>query len=534
MIMPDNHGLHSSVTAHPDIVITPQAHEVIANGIKALANETSLYQRGGALVRILRDTSPAGGEGGIRRPLAARIDLLPLATVLEKLTSVANWWEVSGDKLKPALPPMWCLKAVHARGDWPSVPFLEGITEYPVLRPDGTLLVKPGYDPQTGLLFESGSIHGKLKNNPKKGDAQKAVATLLEPLCDFPFADRIHQAAWLAALLTPLARFGFEGPAPFFLVDSNVRGAGKGLLLHAISYIITGERFTVASYTRDGDELRKRITSLALAGERLVLFDNLSGPFGDAVLDAALTATSWSDRLLGCNRMTRVPLYCTWYGTGNNVQIDADTARRCCHIRLESEYEKPELRDGFRYPDLLVWVREQRGRLLSAALTILHAYCLEGRPKANLPAWGSFEGWSDLVRQAVVWAGLPDPAQTRLELEATADTTAECMAVLLDGLERMDPAGTGLLASEIIDYLFKKDHNPKPVGLDECKDAVEGLCGKADARRLGYRLRLFRRRIFAGRYLEHAAGGGQRHCVRWVVRHEDSFRRRSREPGQDG
>ena len=62
-----------------------------------------------------------------------------------------------------------------------------------------------------------------------------------------------------------------------FLVDANVRAAGKGLLLDCISQIVSGERFSIATYTSDEDELRKRITSLVLAGDRLVLFDNLEG-----------------------------------------------------------------------------------------------------------------------------------------------------------------------------------------------------------------------------------------------------------------
>ena len=71
--------------------------------------------------------------------------------------------------------------------------------------------------------------------------------------------------------------------------------------------IVTGEAFTIATYTTDDNELRKRITTLAMEGDRLVLFDNVDGKFGGPVLDAALTATSWKDRLLGFNRMASAP-----------------------------------------------------------------------------------------------------------------------------------------------------------------------------------------------------------------------------------
>jgi hypothetical protein len=322
--------------------------------------------------------------------------------------------------------------------------------------------------------------------------------------------------------LTPLARFAFAGPTPLFLVDANVRAAGKGLLLDCISRIVTGERFTIAAYTDDEDELRKRITSLALAGDRLVLFDNLEGKFGNAVLDAALTGTAWKDRLLGVNRMAEAPLYMSWYATGNNVAIAADTARRVCHVRLESPEERPEERRDFRHPDLLAWVGAHRGRLLGAALTVLRGYCVAGRPDMGLPAWGSFEGWSALVRSAVVWAGLPDPGQTRLLLQEQADVTAENMAVVLACWEKLDPGRRGLTAAEVIHLLYKAPPDPDCHG--DLKAALEALLGRPDSRGLGNRLRAYRRRVFQGRFIDQA-GTAQR-AARWAVYPATEFRRR--------
>jgi hypothetical protein len=504
-----------------DIVVSTDAYQIVDLAIKELAADDTLYQRGGVLVRVLRDSSPAAGEEGIRRALAPRIDVVPVPTLLERLTKVCHWWELNKKgELERVLPPSWCIQAVAARGEWTGIPYLECVVDHPVLRPDGTLLVSPGYDEQTGLLFESGSLGATLKRKPTRSDAVKAVATLYDVVCDFPFAQDDAgscKAAWLAALLTPLARFAFEGPSPLFLIDGNTPGAGKGLLLHSISAILTGERFTVASYTRDGDELRKRITSLAISGERMVLFDNLSGLFGDAVLDAALTATSWTDRLLGQNRMVRVPLYVTWYATGNNVQIGGDTTRRTCYIRLESDREDPESRDDFKYPDLLSYVKANRGKLLAAGLTILQAYCDAGRPNQMLHPWGSFEGWSNLVRQAVAWATDEDPAETRMMLEVASDTVYGNMSVVLECLEQMDPLGRGMFAAEIIQRMFKpQPDDSRPLLFDECKDALESILGKADAPTLGRKLRSYRRRVFNGRLIDHAPGSEHK-AARWLV-----------------
>ncbi len=409
-LFPSKDGFSSHNDDRPRIVITTDERLVNDQAVAALSRDNSIYQCGGTLVRVIRGVSPAAH--GVRRPFAPSIEQLPPALLRECLAASARWFslrETRGATVeKPDRPRPWCVAAVHARADWPGIRHLEAVVEYPVLRPDGSILSRPGYDPDTGLLLEPAGAVLEIPDRPTRGDVIAAMDALLEVVADFPFQHDIHRAAWLAALLTPLARFAFDGPAPLFLVDANVRAAGKGLLLNCISRIITGESFTVTTYTGDEDELRKRITSLVLAGDRLVLFDNLEGKFSNAVLDAALTGTAWKDRVLGGNRMAEAPLYMTWYATGNNVAVAADTARRICHIRLESPNEKPEERNNFRHSDLLTWVGENRNRLLKAALTILRAYCAAGRPDQHLPAWGSFEGWSRLVRSAVVWVGLPE------------------------------------------------------------------------------------------------------------------------------
>jgi hypothetical protein len=506
--------------ARPVITITTEEHQVNAAAACALARDEGVYQRGGILVRVVRDASPAAG--GIRRPLAPRIEMLPAPLLRERLAANAHWIALrstrDGIVEEPAHPPAWCVSAVHARGDWPGVWHLEGVVEYPVLRPDGTILDQPGYDPHTGLLLEPAGPVPAIPESPSRDEAVAALGQLLEVVSDFPFERPVHRAAYVAALLTPLARFAYTGPSPLFLVDANVRAAGKGLLLDTISRIVTGERFTIATYTDDEDELRKRITSLVLEGDRLVLFDNLAGQVGNAVLDAALTSTAWGDRLLGVNRTVKGPMYMTWYATGNNVAVAADTARRVCHIRLESPQERPELRQDFQHPDLLAWVGQHRGTLLAAALTMLRAYFVAGRPDQDLRAWGSFEGWSALVRSAVVWIGMPDPGETRLLLQEHADVTAEAMGIFLRALEQLDSERRGHTAAEIIQML----RDDPPTDHVDLRDAVEGLVGKLDARLLGNKLRSYRRRVFAGRYLDYV--GIAHGAKRWAAFPAAAFR----------
>ena len=133
-------------------------------------------------------------------------------------------------------------------------------------------------------------------------------------------------------------------------MDANVRGCGKSLLADVTGVITAGRSMARMTQPRDEDEFRKRITSLAMAGESLILIDNVAGALGGASLDAALTATTWSGRILGRSEMaSNLLLFATWYATGNNVVL----LRRTLHVLLESPEENPEERTGFNHPDLL-------------------------------------------------------------------------------------------------------------------------------------------------------------------------------------
>jgi putative DNA primase/helicase len=94
--------------------------------------------------------------------------------------------------------------------------------------------------------------------------------------------------------------------------------------------------------------------------------------------------------------------------TGNNLVLAGDLTRRSLICRLDPKCEQPELR-SFDF-DPVARAKELRPRLIVAALTILRAFHLHGRP-SGLPPLGSFEQWSRLVRDALLWLSLEDPAK---------------------------------------------------------------------------------------------------------------------------
>jgi len=497
-------------------------HRVNDEVAKLLANDPDLYQSGWQLVRVLRDEAPQDDHVD-HQPSAPRIEPVPLPALRDKVSRVVKFVVLDEeDNAKSAHPPAWCINATETRGTWPGVRQLDGVVPFPILRSDGSILCNDGYDPRTRLYLHWPYAPLPLIEHPTRDDAVAAGAALIDVVSDFPFLAPVHRAAWLAGLLTPLARSAFNGNIPMFMVDANVRGSGKGKVLDAMGMIVLGSRMAVATYPKEEDELRKKITACLIRGDRLVLLDNLTGQFGNGTLDALLTSTTWSDRILGESRMYGGPALATWYATGNNVSVGGDTARRICHVRLESPMEKPEERSGFRHPDLLKWVGENRPRLLAAALTILRAYVLAGKPDQNLKPWGGFEAWSGIVRNAITWIGLPDPGETRQMVQDQSDATAIAMKSLLTAIEMIDPERVGLTAAEIVRRATPSGLAPDDV-TEMLHDALGTLIPKLDGRVLGYKLRHLKRRIFDGRFLDTVAEN--RAGLRWASFPAHSFRR---------
>jgi len=335
---------------------------------------------------------------------------------------------------------------------------------------------------------------------PSDQEVGAAAVALEDIIADFPFRDAAHKAGFLSALLTPFARWAFEGPSPLFLMDANTPGSGKTLLCQVVSTIASGGAMASMSNTMDDEEMRKRITAIMLAGTPMVFIDNVSGLLGTPSLDGALTGTRWSDRYLGKSRNVEGELRVTWFATGNNVQLQGDTVRRIVHIRLRTPEERPEERADFRYPRLLETIQERRPSLVLACLTILRGYMAAGAPVQNLKPWGSYEGWSSVVRGAVTWLGMDDPGETRRELASQSDRNSGVLVQFLNGLEDVDPitpgrdSSPGLTAARIVQLI-----TDSPGAHEALKTACEELSpprsGKVSAGGLGKRLAGLRERV---------------------------------------
>ncbi len=213
----------------PTIVVTTDEHKVIDQAVKCLPREPGLFQRGSLLSHVI---TGAPKPRGVKRPDdAPRIAPVRHARLREILAATANWMQPTDNGLVPCHVPCWAVEPVAARETWPGLRPLEGVVEVPILRADGTVVETPGYDVKTGLVYRPSRDYPPVSQGPNQDDARRAVDLLAETVIDFPFANHAHFAAWIAAALTPFARYAFCGPAPLFLVDANTAGTGKGLFV---------------------------------------------------------------------------------------------------------------------------------------------------------------------------------------------------------------------------------------------------------------------------------------------------------------
>ncbi len=476
------------------VLLAPDEHRVVDESVAALSRDPQIYSRGGVLATVL----PSGGIRELRLP-----------SIREALTRQVAYHRRTDEGSRWVHPPEWCVSQVAERGHYPELRELLGVVSQPTTRPDGSILSEPGYDPATGLVL---APHGQVDlpaAHPTREDALRARDALLDVVADFHFSGDEHRSAWLALVLTLTGRSMYAGDTPLFLIDANTRGAGKGLLADCAAMIATGRTLSRSPLPGDDDEMRKTISSIAIAGMPAILFDNATGTLRFRSLDAALTCGgSWSDRVLGRSVKRTWPLRATWVITGNNLTLGSDLVRRTLHIRLVAEEEHPEDRQDFRRGDLLGWISQERSRLAGAALTILGAWHAAGRPAADLPAWGSFTGWSAIIRQTLVWLDLPDPAAGRAELRERADIDRDAIAALYRAMADLGP----MTARELVERAAT--HPGLAEALAELVPPGRGEDLPA-ARRVGYALRALRGRVVIGFRLE--ATQGHTATLRWRV-----------------
>jgi len=407
----------------PYVSITDQhLRDLTTAAIDALvAAKQDPFVQSAALVRVVEN------EHG--RPIVSGYNE---SAMVGALARVADWYRIGKTAATKVTPPLAVARDILSLGVWPKFKPLAGIIEAPALRVDGTIIDVPGYDPQTRLVYRPGpNLDGlRIPEHPTSEDVKTAVA-LIDDILEFPFVDPASRAGTFALLLTPTV-LPATGPAPLALIDGTDAGSGKTKIAAITGIIATGREPGLGALPTNEDEVEKRIATLLAEGANLIVFDNVDAVIHSPSLALALTARTFSGRVLGRSERIEAPNAACWVATGNNLTTGGDIQRRCHHIRLEPKVDKPWQRTSFRHPELEEYVKAHRSTLLGALLTLARAWFSAGcPPAARPPIIGGFTGWASTIAGILEHAGIEGFGENLNALYETSDAEGQQWSAFL-------------------------------------------------------------------------------------------------------
>src|SRR5262249_54963378 len=161
----------------------------------------------------------------------------------------------------------------------------------PTLRPDGSLLAAPGYDPRSELYLLLSLQLPPIAERPTRQDAQAALEKLKHLFREFSFQDKkgdgvekkLNCSVAISGLLTALLR-GSLPTSPVYLIRASTPGTGKSYLVDVISAVTTGQFCPVITTSKNAEESEKRIGSILLSGIPIVSLDNCIHDLGGELL----------------------------------------------------------------------------------------------------------------------------------------------------------------------------------------------------------------------------------------------------------
>ena len=168
---------------------------------------------------------------------------------------------------------------------------------------------------------------------------------------------------------------------------------------------------------------------MLLGGKRIVVIDEVGQYFDSDILKIMLTSEEYEDRILSVSKTGIVrPVDTQFIALGNNTIVAKDHTRRWLRVYLDPKCEEPHKRTFKRKPR--EHARENRDMIVLAAYTLLHAYFYAGKPDYGITL-GSFERWSRLIAQTVVFSGFDNPIKTQ-DAWINTDLDRNVLAKLLD------------------------------------------------------------------------------------------------------
>ncbi|MBE9555459.1 MAG: hypothetical protein IMF08_01270 [Proteobacteria bacterium] len=499
------------------------AIQIIAGELPAAADQAEaalrasgagpIFQRAGQLVHIAE--RPARRNDGSTDQQQAIVAIDPPA-LAEQLAKAAGFekFDARQKDWRTIDPPVKLIDLYFARSCW-RLPDLHQLIGAPTLRTDGSVLARPGYDPETGLYLLADLLDLTVPDKPSYRQAEAANEALTAMFSSFPLVDEppglalgVALAGLVGAVLRPTL------PAcPLIGVTAPAAGTGKSYLVDLISIIATGRRAAGVATGSKPEEFEKSLGAALLEGRPLLCLDNMVQPLAGQMLCMTLSQERVAVRILGQSRSVEVPSAAGLFATGNNLTIRGDMARRTLLCRLDAGVEYPE--DRAFDSDILAEARRRRGELVSAVLTIAKWHQMHRNPTPLAGRrFAGYETWCERVRDPLLALGHRDPVEA-LDVTRAADVEGVRLATIMDQWEAAfgDMSKT---CSEAIKEASERDSYGEIRNTELCEalaGATGDRSGMISARKLSHYLARHEGRIIDGRRFQR--DGERAKVVTW-------------------
>ncbi len=391
----------------PTIYATPgEMAKIIDAAEYELAKTLRYFQRGGCIVII--STDPGTKE--------TKIYEIKQSGIRVAMAVAANWerYDKRSESMVAIDPPVHYPNALFDQPSYKYLPVLQGLARQPYLRPDGTLMLSPDYDPDSGMYGVFTEKDFFVPEHPTREQAQEALVVIQGLLNEFCFKGETDRAAALSGILTAAVRVSLP-KAPMFHTSAPQIGSGKSYLGTIIATFCTPHSVAPTTFPQDEEECKKLLFAELLKSPAAINFDNMTVDlFPFPSMCAVLTEENFSARMLGVSKMASVSTRTLFLSSGNNVGPVQDMGRRTITITLDAKCEAPETKE-YNNPKLYEDLLAQRGKYVSAALTIIRAWIVAGRPQQPCKRLVSYNEWIDLCCQPLMWLGLPNPMVSALQ-----------------------------------------------------------------------------------------------------------------------
>jgi hypothetical protein len=279
------------------------------------------------------------------------------------------------------------------------MPVVRAINTAPLVTMSGQVIDGVGLDRDTGLVHRIDPLLRACvpSNPPTEEDVRAALTYLLDEWLVDVALDRVGKCVAIMLAMTLIER-ALLPERPAFFVTAGQRGGGKTTLVIMITLAALGRRAAAAAWSENSEERKKALFSYLRQSVACVVWDNISR--GAAIscphIEAALTASDISDRVLGVSQVETVPSTTVQIFTGNSITPRGDMASRSLMLALNVNRPDPENRP-FEHADPLAWTQDNRPKIVRALYTLLIAGALnrskQEAKKTRFKTWWHLVGW---------------------------------------------------------------------------------------------------------------------------------------------